>query len=145
MTKIAVNAWLKHWLACQQKSKCPLILKDLSKHSAATKDVPKDGSGKKHQSEWVELDEEEEEEEEDGENNTDTGVMPTSDNAGDVPEGSADSPDALATAAKSWTSCWKFLSTLSGDAKYQQLLLLMDSAKVSLLLFGPDWSLLMVT
>ena len=144
MTEVAVNAWLNHWLARQQKSKCPLILKDPSKHGAATKDVPKDGSGKKHRSEWVEPDEEEEEEEEEGENDTDTGVMPTSDDAGDVPEGSVDSPDAPATAAKSRTSRRKFLSTLSGDAKYQQLLLLMDSAKVSLLSFGPDWSLLMV-
>ena len=132
-------------LAHQQKSKCPLILKDPSKHRAATKDVPKDGSGKKHQSEWVELDEEEEEEGKEGENDTDTGVMPTSDDAGDVPEGLADSPDVPATAAKSRTSHQKFLSTLLGDAKYQQLLLLMDSAKVSLLSFSPDWSLLMVT
>ena len=145
MTEVAVNAWLNHCLARQQKSKPPLILKDPSKHGAATKDVPKDGSGKKHRSEWVKPDEEEEEEEEEGENDTDTGVMPTSDNAGDVPEVLADSPDTPATAAKSWTSRRKFLSTLSEDAKYQQLLLLMDSAKVLWLSFSPDWSLLMVT
>ena len=71
--------------------------------------------------------------------------MPTSNDAGDVPEGSADSLDAPATAAKSRTSRQNFLSTLLGDAKYQQLLLLMDSAKVSLLSFSLDWSLLMVT
>lgn len=102
------------------------------------------------ESKWVELDKEEEEDEDDDMDTNDSriqeaGVVPISDNAGDAPEGSENGPDVLATAAKSCTSYQTFLSTLSGDAQYQQLLLLMDSTKVSLLAFSLDWALLMIT
>ena len=144
MTEIAVNAWLKHWLTRQQKSKRPLILKDPSTHGAAAKDVSKDVSGKKHRIEWVKPDKEEEEADEDDMDTDDsrtqeTDVVLTPDDAENAPEESGNGPDTPATAAKSRTSRRRFLSTLSEDAKYQQLLLLMDSAKVSLLAFSPDW------
>ena len=146
MTEIAVNAWLKHWLTRQQKSKRPLILKDPSTHGAAAKDVSKDVSGKKHRIEWVKPDEEEEEADEDdmdtdNSRTQETDVVLTPNDAENAPEESGNGPDTPATAAKSRTSRRRFLSTLSGDAKYQQLLLLMDSTKVLLLVFSPDWSM----
>jgi hypothetical protein len=139
MTELAVNTWLKHWLTRQQKSKRPLMLKDPSEHHATTRTIPKVGSGSKTRIQWVEPDDEEIEpiEDEEGEENT----QDNDDDDGDGSEQPGNGPATPASCAQSRKSQRTFLGTLSQDAKFQQLLQLLDAAKVSFsMMFGtcPD-------
>ena len=124
MTEAAVNDWLKHWLTRQQKSKRPLILKDPSRPGATAKDIQSVTSRPTNRIEWVELDEGEIK---DGEDDM---AADEDRDAEDIPATFGNGPDAPETFAQSRRSRQAFLSTLSADAKYRQLLLLMNSAKV---------------
>ena len=116
MTEAAVNDWLKHWLTRQQKSKRPLILKDPSRPGATAKDIQSGTGRPTNRIEWVEPDE--------------GGIEDDEGDTEDIPATFENGPDAPETFAQSRKSRQAFLSTLSADAKYRQLLLLMNSAKV---------------
>jgi hypothetical protein len=135
MTEIAVNTWLRHWLTRQQKSKRPLILKDpSSKIHTPPKDLGKGKGGKHKHIEWVEPDDEEDEDEDDNVNDTisQDGDEEANSNIAvdDGPEDSGNGPVTPSASAESRKSRRTFLKTLSEDGKYQELLLLMDAAKV---------------
>jgi len=124
MTEAAVNDWLKHWLTRQQKSKRPLILKDPSRPGATAKDIQSGTGRPTNRIEWVEPDEGGIE---DGKDDT---AADEDWDTEDIPATFGNGPDAPETFAQSRKSRQAFLSTLSADAKYRQLLLLMNSAKV---------------
>lgn len=122
-------------------SKRPLIFKGPSDPNDGNRKLPRVGKSKKTRVEWVEPDGEdwEDGEDEDEDKNKDNEDVPgrrgTPDNDGNIGEGSkqpGDSPAMLAAFTTSRTSCRAFLATLSKDAKYQQLLQLLDAAKVSI-------------
>lgn len=139
MTEVAINTWLKHLLTRQQMSKRPLIFKGPSHPNDGNRKLPRVRKSNKTRVEWVEPDGEDredgEDEDEDEEDEDAPGEEGTPDNDSNVGEGSkqpGDSPATPAACAMSRTSRRAFLATLSPDPKYQQLLLLLDAAKVSI-------------
>ena len=99
-------------------------------------DLSKSKGGKNKQIKWVEPDEEEDEDDGDNVNNV---ICQDGDEEGnsniavdDRPDQPGDSQVMPSASANSRQSCRAFLSTLSEDGKYQELLLLLDAAKVGL-------------
>lgn len=131
MTEVAINTWLKHWLTRQQRSKRPLILKSPSDSNDGNRKPPRVRKSSKKRIEWVEPDGEDQEDDEDEDDEDAQDERGTPDNDGNLGE-PGDSPVTPAACATSRTSRRAFLATLSQDAKYQQLLLLLDAAKVSI-------------
>lgn len=159
MMEDAVNIWLKHWYGRQQRSKHPLILKDPARGNAANKDHPKGRGWGKKRIDWVEPDDVNQEAGEDDTddreqvNGGDTSDGNSEGNPKDSRNGPADdavsgasgnSPASPATSGKSRASRWAFLATLSADAKFQELLLLMDIARVNCFTACRNRSVLMV-
>lgn len=153
MTEDAVNTWLKHWHGRQQRSKRPLILKDPVRGNAANKNQPKGRGRDKTRIDWVEP---EDVDQEAGAGDTDGGD--TSDGNGEgnskdsgngpadhaVDRASGNRPAPPAASGTSRASRRAFLATLSADAKFQELLLLMDVAKVNGFASFMNGSVLMV-
>ena len=138
MKSDGVDSWLRHWLKLQKKNKCPLVLKEHSDeqydHDAPPQIVPK-GKGKAKARD-VNSDDEEEMDY-DGNNSISNSALPpdppidTGTNA-DGGDRIKSLPKSPSSAAHNRMSCCTFLTLLSNDKNYKQLLLLLKAANVSI-------------
>jgi hypothetical protein len=127
MKSDGVDAWLKHWLQLQRKDKRPLVLKDRSdRPSTPSKQRGKGkGKGKARDTESEESDDEQKVDTEDD-----------SESDMDKPATAAEKAPVLPLSPKSAALSRKtrhaFLTSLSDDTNYQQMVLLLRAAKVSI-------------
>jgi hypothetical protein len=164
MKSVGVDAWLGHWLKLQKKNKRPLVLKDLSDRSSDRNINPTSVSKKKGKSskgpyvddvseeEHLNNDDETEQEVNDGSDDTNDAQMDG--NTVGMDGNNADStntkdlPPPPKSAGNSRTSRRAFLASLSDDANYKNLRLLLRATEVcitlSLVTFSdsfPEWGL----
>lgn len=138
MKSDGVDSWLRHWLKLQKKNKRPLVLKERSDkqsdHDAPLQIVPK-GKGK---AKARDIDSDDEEETDyDGDDSISNAALPpdppidtgTNANGGNHIKSLPKSPSS---AARNRMSRRTFLTSLSDDKNYKQLLLLLKAANVSI-------------
>jgi hypothetical protein len=144
MKSDGVDSWLRHWLKLQKKNKRPLVFKDLSDKPSdpnAPPQVVSKGKKKASQTQYVDSDDEEEvdddeEMDDDGEDSISHPAVPSAPpidtgTKAKVGDHIKSLPKCPSSAARNRTSRRTFLTSLSDDKNYKDLLLLLKAADVS--------------
>jgi hypothetical protein len=143
MKSEGVDAWLKHWLKLQKKSKRPLVLKGPADQSPelrqGSNNVSKRKTGKgKGKARYIESEDSDDEETEDksdtggvNEGNTELSVCAGQSNERAPDDGILTLPPSPLSASNNRKTRRAFLGSLSNDDNYKKLLLLLRAAKVS--------------
>ena len=140
MKSDGVDAWLKHWLKLQNKNKRPLVLKGPADQTPEvgpkSKNLSKRRAGK-GKARYIESDDSDDEDHEDKSDNGKTNeATPKPSTPPTGPSDGAESdnkilPPSPLSASNTRQTRRTFLKSLSNDANYQKLILLLYVAKVS--------------
>ena len=125
MKSDGIDAWLKHWLRLQRKNKCPLVLKDHSDRPSTPSKHKGKGKGKAQD---IESDDSDDEQKLDTEDDSESIV----DKAATATDNGPVLPPSPKSAALNRNTCCAFLTSLSDNTNYQQMLHLLRAAKVSI-------------